>query len=53
MKEVKVTRRIKEQLCAHFKTHGSTLNNVQGDLARVPMSTRQAVFERWKKRPLK
>lgn len=48
MKAIQLTRKIKEQLSAHF-SKGGTVDNVAGDLARVSLSERQQCFKYWEK----
>ena len=48
MKEIQLTRKVKEQLSAHFDAKG-TVHNVTGDLARVPLEQRQTCYDYWQR----
>lgn len=49
MKDKPITRKDKEELSAHF-SRGGTVHNVAGELARVPMKSREVCHEFWKKK---
>lgn len=49
MKEITVTRKVKQALSAHFDK-GGNVDNVKGELARVPMDARRKCYDFWKAR---